>query len=311
MPIRLTALALTAALAAASASAEEKIPVVASFSILGDIVREVGGDRIALTVLVGPDGDAHVFEPSPSDAQAVAAAKVLVVNGLKFEGWMDRLTQASGFKGRLVTAAEGITPLAMAEEEEHDHHGHGHGHDHDHHDHGGVDPHAWQDLANGQRYAETIARGLCEADSAGCEGYKARAFAYIERLKALDSEIKAEIAAIPAERRKVVTSHDAFGYFASAYGVTFFAPVGVSTDSEASAKDVAALITQIKAEGIAAVFVENVSDPRLVETIAAETGAKMGGKLYSDALSGPDGPAATYEAMFRHNAAQLVSALRP
>lgn len=305
MRLRHFAMAATTALAfAGQGAADDRLPVVASFSILGDIVKEVGGDRIALTVLVGADGDAHVFEPAPADAKAVAAAKVLFVNGLNFEGWMDRLVQSSGFAGTLVVAAEGVKPMEPAHED----HGHDHGHDHDH---GDVDPHAWQDLKNGAIYAANVAKGLCLADPAHCTGYSERAAAYALRLTALDTEIKAQLAQIPEARRKVVTSHDAFGYFGAAYGLAFIAPQGASTESEASAADVAALIRQIKSEGIAAVFVENISDPRLVTQIAEETGARMGGALFSDALSPPDGPAATYEAMFRHNAAQLIAALKP
>ncbi len=290
-----------------SAAAQDQIPVVATFSILGDIVKEVGGDAVEVTTLVGPDGDAHVYEPSPADARKVTDAKVLFVNGLNMEGWIDRLTEAADFKGRKAVLTEGVAPLEA--EEGHDHgEGHGHGHGHDH---GEVDPHAWQDLANGKIFAENVARALCDVDSARCPDFKARAVAYIARLDALDAEIKAEIAAIPAERRRVVTSHDAFGYFERAYGIEFLSPQGISTESEASAKDVAELIRQIKAESIPAVFVETVTDPRLIERIAQETGAKIGGALYSDALSPPEGPAATYEAMFRHNAKELVAALKP
>ena len=315
-------LASAAALAfAAPAFAQEKLNVIATFSILGDIVTNVGGDRVEVTTLVGPDGDAHVFQPAPADAQAVSGAQVIVANGLGFEGWMERLVEASGTQATLITAADGVTPIAFgeeehAEEEGHDHdHGHDHAegeeHDHDHagHDHGAFDPHAWQSVTNVALYVGNIERGLAAADPAGAETYAANAAAFLAELDTLDAEIRAAVAALPEDRRTVVTSHDAFGYFAADYGLTFVAPQGVSTEAEASAQDVAALITQIRDAGIAAVFVENIADRRLLDQIAAETGAAIGGTLYSDALSAADGPAATYLDMMRHNLGQLTGAL--
>ncbi|AMY68393.1 metal ABC transporter substrate-binding protein [Frigidibacter mobilis] len=310
-------LASAAAMAlAAPAFAQGKLDVVATFSILGDIVANIGGDRVEVTTLVGPDGDAHVFQPSPADAQAVAGAAVIVVNGLGFEGWMDRLVEASGTHAALIDASRGITPIAFGEDD-HDH-GHDEGaHDHDHaedtghegHDHGAFDPHAWQSVTNVALYVANIAEGLSAADPEGTQEYKANANAYLAELDALDAEIRAAVAALPEGRRTVVTSHDAFGYFAADYGLAFVAPQGVSTESEASARDVAALIAQIREQDIAAVFVENIADRRLLDQIASETGAHIGGTLYSDALSAADGPAATYLAMMRHNLAQLSAAL--
>jgi zinc/manganese transport system substrate-binding protein len=324
-------LASAAAIAfAAPALAQDKLNVIATFSILGDIVQNVGGDRVTVTTLVGPDGDAHVFQPAPADAQAVAGADVIVANGLGFEGWMDRLVAASGTTAAIITASEGVTPIAFGEEgydhghehaegDDHDHdHAEGEEHDHDHaaeeaghdgHDHGAEDPHAWQSVTNVALYVGTIERGLAAADPEGAETYAANAAAYRAELDALDAEIEAAVAALPEDRRTVVTSHDAFGYFAAAYGLTFVAPQGVSTEAEASAQDVAGLITQIRDAGIAAVFVENIADPRLLDQIASETGAKIGGTLYSDALSGSDGPAGTYLTMMRHNIGQLTAAL--
>ncbi len=322
-------LASAAALAfAAPAFAESKLKVVSTFSILTDIVANVGGDRVEITTLVGPNGDAHVYQPSPADAEAMAGTAVIVANGLGFEGWMDRLVEASGTKATIVIASDGITPIAFGEDEhdhtegeahDHDHeHAEGAAHDHDHakeeaghegHDHGAFDPHAWQSVTNVALYVGNIERGLAAADPAGAETFKANAAAYLAELDALDAEIRAAFAALPEDRRTVVTSHDAFGYFAAAYGLTFVAPQGVSTEAEASAQDVAALITQIKGEAIGAVFVENIADPRLLDQIASETGAKIGGTLYSDALSAADGPAATYLTMMRHNLSQLTAAL--
>ncbi|MDP3256684.1 MAG: metal ABC transporter substrate-binding protein [Bosea sp. (in: a-proteobacteria)] len=287
-----------------AATAQEKLPVVASFSILGDFVKEVGGDRIALTTLVGPNGDAHVYSPTPADAKAMAGAKLVVVNGLKFEGWMTRLIKSSGTKATITTATTGITPL-----EEADDHGHGKkGHSHAH-DHGGVDPHAWQSVANAKTYVANIRDALVKADPAGQAAYEANATRYLAQLDALEAEIRAAIARIPADRRKAITSHDAFGYFVKAYGVEFVSPQGVSTEAEASARDVGRIIRQIKAEKIPAVFLENVTNPRLVERIAKESGAKVGGRIFSDALSDATGPAGTYIAMMKHNISQIETAL--
>jgi zinc/manganese transport system substrate-binding protein len=305
MPNRRVLLALALGLLAAPAWADGKLPVVASFSILGDMTQRVGGERIAVTTLVGPDGDAHVYEPGPADAKAVAAARVLVVNGLGFEGWMDRLEQAAGFKGVEAVASAGVAPLSMAEADEagHDDHEHDHGH-------GGVDPHAWQNVANAQAYVRNIAAALERADPEGAAVYRANAQAYLAELEALDAEIRAAMTAIPAPQRVLVTSHDAFGYFAAAYGVTVLAPQGMSTESEASAADVAGLIRQIRADGVRAVFVENITNPRLLEQVSRETDAAIGGVLFSDALSPPGGPAATYVEMMRHNAWTIASALQ-
>lgn len=291
-----------------AATAQEKLPVVASFSILGDFVKEVGGDRVALTTLVGPNGDAHVYSPTPADAKAMAGAKLIVVNGLKFEGWMTRLIKSSGAKATVATATTGITPLEAEDDHDHDKKGHAHGHDHGH-DHGGVDPHAWQNVANAKIYVANIRDALIKADPAGQASYEANAARYLAQLDAVEADIRAAVARIPADRRKAITSHDAFGYFVKAYGIEFIAPQGVSTEAEASAKDVGRIIRQIKAEKIPAVFLENVTNPRLVERIAKESGARIGGRIFSDALSEADGPAGTYIAMMKHNISQIEKAL--
>ena len=288
-----------------AATAQEKLPVVASFSILGDFAKEVGGDRVALTTLVGPNGDAHVYSPTPADAKAMAGAKLIVVNGLKFEGWMTRLIKSSGAKATVATATTGITPL-QNEADDHDHgkkdkHGHNHA--------GQDDPHAWQSVANAKIYVANIRDALVKADPAGQASYEANATRYLAQLDAVEAEVKAAVARIPADRRKAITSHDAFGYFVKAYGIEFIAPQGVSTEAEASAKDVGRIIRQIKAEKIPAVFLENVTNPRLVERIAKESGAKIGGRIFSDALSDADGPAGTYIAMMKHNISQIEKAL--
>jgi zinc/manganese transport system substrate-binding protein len=279
------------------------IKAVASFSILGDIVARVGGDRVDLTTIVGPNADTHVYEPKPADAQALSHADVFFVNGLGFEGWLDRLVEATGFSGPVVTASDGVSTHEMAEEE------HAEG-EHDHaHDHGETDPHAWQSLKNGLLYVKNVAAGLCKADPDGCAIYEANAKAYSGEIAALDAKVIADIYTVPAAQRKVITTHDAFGYFGEEYGVQFLAPEGISTDSEASAADVGRLIEQIRAEGVKALFIENMSDGRLVEQISRETGVTIGGELYADALSEPGQGAATYLEMFEHNIALLVPAM--
>jgi len=301
----LVALALFAACLAGAAppalAQADKLKVVATFSILGDLVRNVGGERVGVTTLVGPDGDAHVYSPTPADARKLSEAKVVFTNGLKFEGWINRLVKSSGTKAKVVEAAKGVRPLKAEA-------GHG-GHDHGHSHAGEVDPHAWQDAANAKLYVAAIRDALIADDPQGRSAYEANAAAYLAKLDELDREIRAKVARIPADRRKVITSHDAFQYFEKAYGLEFIAPQGASTEAEASASDVAKIVQQIRREKIPAVFLENISDPRLVERIAQETGAAMGGRLYSDALSGPDGPAATYIDMMRHNVEALSQAL--
>ena len=298
-------LAAAAALPLAPARAEaEKLPVVASCSILGDFVSRVGGDRVALTTLVGPNGDAHVYEPTPADLRAVGAAKLMVLNGLGFEGWARRLVDASGTSAVIVTATSGITPREMDGDHEAEA-GHGH-HDHDH---GALDPHAWQAVANARLYVAAIRDALVAADPAGREVYAANAAAYDGELAALDGEVAAAIGRIPADKRRVITSHDAFGYFSAAYGIEFLAPQGISTEAEVTAKAVAKLIRQIRKEKISAVFIENMTDRRLIDRVAKETGVKPGGELFADALSPKGGPAPTYVDMVRHNVTLITRAM--
>ncbi len=401
-----TALLAVTLAAPAIAEAHGPTPVVATFSILGDMVERIGGEHVAVTTLVGPDGDTHVYQPTPADARAVSEAEILVVNGLQFEGWLDRLIAASDFDGMRVVATDGIEPIAFddehddhaeeaghddhhdheahAEEAAHDHDddhdhdehaeaaAHGHDDDHDHeahaesamhdhdddhdhdehaeaaahdhdddhdheahaesamhdhdddhdhdehaeaghddHHHGAFDPHAWQSLGNAVAYIDNITAALAQADPANAADFHQNRATYGAEIEALDAEIHEIVAGLPADRRTVVTSHDAFQYFGRDYGLTFLAPQGLSTESEASAQDVARLIERIRDEGISAVFVENITDGRLLEQIANETGASIGGTLYPGALSGPDGPAPTYLDMMRHNATTLAQALAP
>lgn len=306
------------AFAQGAPEAAGKLPVVASFSILGDFVKQVGGDRVSVATIVGPNGDAHVYQPTPADAKRVAAAKVVFVNGLGFEGWMDRLIKASGTKATIVVATKGVTPRTDADDDDDKDHAkaaakggdkHDHGKDKHGHDHGGIDPHAWQSIANAKVYVANIRDGLIAADPDGRATYDANAAAYLAKLDALETQVKAAIAGIPEGQRRIITSHDAFGYFGEAYGLILVSPEGVSTESEASAKDVARIIRQIKAQKIPAVFMENISDPRLMQRIAKETGAKIGGELYSDALSDDKGPASTYIDMMNSNVRALSAAL--
>jgi zinc/manganese transport system substrate-binding protein len=293
------------------ALAQAPVRVVASFSILGDMVAQIGGDRIQLRTIAGPNVDAHSFQPRPSDAQALRDAALVVRNGLGFDGWMDRMIRSAGYRGPVATATEGITPRTMAA---HAHnHGHGGGERRQGHSVGPrevPDPHAWQDPRLGARYVRTIARALAAADPANAAAHQAAAEAYAVRIEALDGWIRAQVAGVPEAKRKVVTSHDAFGYFGAAYGIAFLAPQGMSTESEPSAQQVAALIRQIRAEGITAVFLENMGNPATLERLAREAGVRVRGRLYADALSEPSGPAPTYEAMFRHNMGLLVPAMR-
>jgi zinc/manganese transport system substrate-binding protein len=290
-----TAFAILLALATsalAQEKAESKLKVVATFSILADFVKNVGGDRVAVTALVGPNGDAHVYQPTPSDAKTVADAKLVFTNGLGFEGWMNRLVKASGTKAPMIVATKGVKPRKMEED-----------------GHAETDPHAWQSVANAKVYVANIRDGLVAADPAGKAAYEANANAYLAKLDALDGEVKAAIEKIAPDRRRIITTHDAFGYFAAAYGVAFIAPQGVSTEAEVSAKDVAKIIAQIRKQKLPAVFLENVTDDRLLKRIGAESGARVGGTLYSDALTDETGAAPTYLDMMRHNIKQLAEAL--
>jgi zinc/manganese transport system substrate-binding protein len=275
-------------------AAATPLRVVVSFSILKDIVRQIGGEDIEVTSLIGPDTDAHVFEPSPDQARLLARAQLLVINGLGLESWLTKLTRSAQFAGPVVTASEGITPLLTPET-------------------GNAkqspDPHAWQDPRNIVVYAENVARALATADAAHAEAYRQRLGHHKAELEALDQRMRDELAAISEAQRKVITTHDAFAYYGKAFGVTFLAPEGLTTDSEPSAKAIAALIRQIRREGIKALFLENIADPRLVQELAREAGTTPGPPLYSDALSGPNGPAPTYLRMIEYNTHALKAGM--
>lgn len=280
----LLASATALALWGPTANAADKLPVVASFSILGDIVRVVGGDRVSVVTLVGPDEDAHAFEPKPSDVKAILASKLVVTNGLGFEPWSDRLIKSAGYKGEIAVVSKGVKVA-------------------------GSDPHAWQNPNNVVIYTRNLAAAMGKVDPAGASLYQANAAAYTQELLQLDVWVKEQFAAIPKAKRKVITSHDAFGYFAAHYGVAFLAPQGVSTETEPSAKQIAQLIKQIQREKIRAVFVENMSSPQLVAQLSKDAGATVGASLYADALSTADKPGSTYLKMMRHNATQLAKGM--
>ena len=273
-------------------AAARTLQVVASFTVLADMVRQVGGERVQVSSLVGPNGDPHAYEPSPDDARRLKGADVVFINGLELEGWMTRLVTASGTQGKPVVATEGLRTRGMQEDGR-----------------AVVDPHAWNSMANAPGYLGNIVRALSAADPEGAAEYRERGGRYGAELQALDLYARQQVALVPPARRKVLTSHDAFGYFGAAYGVTFLSPVGLSTEGEASARVVAALIRQVRAEKVHTYFLENAADPRLVRQVANATGAEPGGTLFVEALSATDGPAATYAAMFRYNVDALVAAM--
>ncbi len=338
-----------------AAAQGKPLNVVASFSVIADFAKNVGGDRVAVESIVPVNGDAHTFEPRPADVIALKRADLVLVNGLQFDPFMQRLASSSGTKAALVEVTKGIKPLKNQEEEhdhdgdhdhDHDHgkgeaHGHDHNHDkgeahehghdhehhhdhdkegahdhdhdheheHGHHHHGQFDPHAWQSVPNAIVYVKNIADALCKADSAGCDTYKKNASDYTQKLQALDESVKAAFAALPKDRRTIITSHDAFGYLGNTYGLTLLAPEGTSSETEATAADVAAIIRQVREDKGAAIFMENITNPALIKQISSETGVPVGGKLFSDALSGPDEPASTYLDMMKYNVDTITSAI--
>ena len=305
-------LVLVGPAAADPATEPAAVRVVASFSILADLVAQVGGGRVAVGSLVGPDADAHSYSPTTDDARRLAGADLVVVNGLGFEGWIERLIAASGTRAPVVVAAQGVRTIPANED-------HDHARDGDRADGPGdagnratdraADPHAWQSVANVKRYVAAIRDGLARVDPAHAALYAANAAAYGAQLDALDAEVRATIAAIPEAHRRIITTHDSFGYFADAYGLRFVAPQGVASTAEPGPADVARIIRQIRRDRIPAVFLETIADPRLMRQIARESGARIGGRVYSDALSAPDGPAPSYLAMMRANLRAFRDAL--
>ncbi|PCI88760.1 MAG: ABC transporter substrate-binding protein [Hyphomicrobiales bacterium] len=314
--ILVSTVALTLATSLSVQANAENLKVVASFTIVADFAKNVGGEKIDIITLVGPNGDAHVYNPKPSDAVALSKANVILTNGLNFEGFLSKLVEASGTKAQIIKLTKGVEVLEAKE-----------GHDQDHeenhsdvdqgdehkdaegHDHGENDPHAWQSVANAKMYVNNIAKAFCIADVSGCNVYEINASTYLKKLDKLEQFIKTSVSEIPQNKRTVITSHDAFGYFEHEYGIKFLAPEGISTETEASAADIAALIVQVKEDKASAIFVENISNARLIEQISKETGIEIGGSLYSDSLSDKNGPASSYIQMMRHNINTIKGAI--
>ncbi|MBT0571345.1 metal ABC transporter substrate-binding protein [Curvibacter sp. CHRR-16] len=271
-----------------------KLKVLVSFSILADLVKVVGGDAVEVSSLVGANEDAHVFEPKPSHAKTLLGSQLLVVNGLDFEPWMTKLVRSASYKGKTVVASQGVKPLTMQED-----------------GHTETDPHAWQNPLNVILYVNNIAQALASVDPAHAADYQARAQAYVQQLQELDSWAQSMFKEVPKAQRKIITSHDAFGYFAQHYQIQFLAAQGLNTESEPSARQIAKLVQQMRREKVRTVFLENMSNPRLITQLSKEAGAQVGATLYADALSAPDQPGATYLGMMRHNIDKLAQSLKP
>ncbi len=284
--------AAVALIALTGMASAKTLKVVASFTVLADVAKQVGGDNVEVTSIVPPDGDPHEYEPTPDDARNLKAADVVLVSGEGLEGWLDRLVSASGYSGKPVVASTGVSTRKMEEDGK-----------------TVTDPHVWNSPVNVEIWVKNIEKAYAAADPEDAVKFKANADAYTKTLQGLDKYARDRIDPIPVADRKVLTSHDAFGYFGREYKVQFLAPLGLSTEGEASASDVSKLIDQIKKEKVKVYFFENSNDPRLVKQIADATGAKAGGELYVEALSKADGPAATYEKMFRWNVDHLTDAM--
>jgi len=270
-----------------SAAAAGQPRVVASFSILADMAAYLGGAQVQVTSLVGPDSDAHMYQPTPGDARRLGGANLVILNGIDFEGWMPRLLESAGYTGPVVVASTGVEPMIVGGEE---------------------DPHAWQSLIQAKIYIDNIAAALIDLGSVSRDDVLRRQAAFVAELENLEAWARDRLGEAP-QPRKVVTSHDAFAYLGRDFAIEFLAPVGASTEDEASAAGVAQLIQQIRQENIRAMFVESISDPRLLQQIARETGVTVGATLYSDALSVPGGPASTYLLMMEHNLSVIIGAL--
>jgi zinc/manganese transport system substrate-binding protein len=273
------------------ASHKTPIKVVASFSILADIVKNVGKEKVSVQSIVGPNGDAHVYEPRPNDIKLISQADIVFTNGMGFEGWINRLIEASGFKGPVVVATENIHPRLVFEGKLIE------------------DPHAWHSISNIKIYIFNITKALKDSDPENATYYDKNAQDYMNKLNALDQEMRTAIDKILPPKRKVITAHDAFGYFGNTYGLQFLAPIGTNTESEPKVKDIIHLIEEIKKFGVKTIFIENITNPRVIQQIARETGAQIGKELYSDALSEEGGPADSYLKMMRHNFALFKAAM--
>jgi zinc/manganese transport system substrate-binding protein len=294
----------TAPRAAVNLTPARKSAVVATYSIIGDFVREIGGDVVDLTVLVGADSDAHTFHPSPSDNVSIARADVVFENGLEFEPWLDDMFRASGSAALRVVVTDGMTPIKAGE--------HGHeGEDNDQ-DHGEFDPHVWHDVNLAMHMVEAVRDGLLQADPANSATYQANATRYLNELRELDRWVVESVQSLPERRRTLVTAHDTFGYFAARYGfVVIGTAVGASTEAaEPSAGEIARLVRRIRSSGVPVIFAENVSQQRIMDQIARESGVRLGPPLYTDALGANGSPGDTYVKMMRYNVSSIVNSLK-
>lgn len=263
--------------------AQAKVRVVTSFTILADFVQQVGQDKVDVLNLVSADSDPHMYEPTPQDVKNIAKADIIFINGLGFEGWLGRLTKAANTKGDVVVCTEHIHPRLVFE------------------DTLLKDPHAWHSIPHAKIYVQNIARALKKKDPSNKAFYEKNMRTYLEKLTQLDESMRRRIDHIPPNRRKIITAHDAFGYFGNSYGVQVFAPQGVSTESETKIHSIIDLVKQIKQEKIRIIFIEKISNPKVIQQISDETGAQIGGELYADGLSATDGPANSYINMVRYN----------
>lgn len=291
--MRGSVLAALAMLGMAAPASARTVEAVASFTVLADLVREVGGDHVHVVSMVPPNGDPHEYEPTPDDARALKSADLVFTSGLGLEGWFSRLAKASGYQGQPVVASDGVRSRKMEEDGR-----------------TVTDPHAWNSIPNAMIYVANIEEALSRADPDDAAAFKANAETYGAKLKALDGYAHAAVESVPREDRKVLTTHDALSYFGATYGVKFLAPLGVSTEKEASAADIAKVIRQIRAEHVGTYFFENSNDPRLVKQIADATGSQPGGELFVESLSPADGAAPTYLAMFKFNVDKLVAGMK-
>jgi zinc/manganese transport system substrate-binding protein len=279
----------------------DKIPVVATFSVIADMVTQVAEDRVHLTTIVGPDGDSELYRPTMADAKTVAEAKIVFMNGIndEFEPWLEPLLKQAKFAGAKVVVSRGAKTISASEENtpsgkpkpaE-------------------LDQHAWLDPKNGIIYVNNIAEALAKYDPENAAPYRARAAAYVDDLKALDTWAKAEMAAIPPAKRRIISSHDSLEYLAKAYNITLISVNGWTNNAEPSAAELARLTQQIKKERVHALFLDSITDPRVMQRIGQEAGISVGDTLYGDALSKPGGPAGTYVKMIRHDIEALKAGM--
>jgi zinc/manganese transport system substrate-binding protein len=289
--LTLLVLLVFAALVRAADAPMAKLNVVATNSIIGDWANIVGRDDIELKMLVGPDGDPHEYEPTPADSVALSSADLIFENGLGLENWLDKLYGSAESRATRVAITQGIEVRHVG---------------------GDLDPHVWQSVKDAVVMVGNIRDALVRADPTHAGHFKARADVYIRQLTELDAWVQAQINSIPAPRRKLVTSHDAFGYFGQRYGMDISGSALESVTTEASdpsARQIADAVDQIKRSGVPVIFLENIQNPKLIDEIASDADVKVGPPLYSDALGQPGTDGDSYIKMIRYNVQTLVRAL--